>query len=80
MGALHIRGRVIGARRPYKEDGWDLDLTYICKDRIIVMGFPQSGGKSGYRNNWKDVSFFNSLNKLGCQFFRKKTQKPLHGL
>ena len=30
MSALSIRGRVIGARRPYKEDGWDLDLTYIC--------------------------------------------------
>jgi hypothetical protein len=58
MGALYIRGRVIGTRRPYKEEGWDLDLTYICKDRIIVMGFPQSGSKSGYRNNWKDVSLF----------------------
>jgi hypothetical protein len=57
MSGLKIRGRVIGARRPFKDDGWDLDLTYICKNRIIVMGFPQSGTKSGYRNNWKDVSF-----------------------
>jgi len=40
MKAVGLRGRVIGKRRPFNENGLDLDLTYICKDRIIVMGFP----------------------------------------
>ena len=58
MKAIGLRGRVIGKRRPFKEDGLDLDLSYICKDRIIVMGFPQAGVKAGYRNNWKDIRQF----------------------
>ena len=58
MKGVGLRGRIIGKRRPFKEDGLDLDLTYICKDRIIVMGFPQSGLKAGYRNNWKDIRLF----------------------
>jgi phosphatidylinositol-3,4,5-trisphosphate 3-phosphatase/dual-specificity protein phosphatase PTEN len=34
---------VSGTRRRYKEEGYDIDLSYICQDRIIVMSFPASG-------------------------------------
>jgi hypothetical protein len=37
-----------------KEDGYNLDLTYIT-ERIIGMSFPASGFESIYRNNIKSV-------------------------
>lgn len=36
----------------------DIDLTYICKNRIIVMSYPADGLASNWRNRWQDVAKF----------------------
>ena len=37
----YLQYQVSGARRRYKDDKFDLDLTYICKNRIIVCSYPE---------------------------------------
>ena len=44
-------------KRRYREDGYDLDLTYIT-DRVIAMSFPSSGWLSLYRNPIEEVAKF----------------------
>ena len=51
-----IRKKVGGARRRMITEDFDVDLTYICQDRIIVMSFPASGVKSVWRNNYQEVA------------------------
>lgn len=41
-----------------KEDGYNLDLTYVCP-RVIAMSYPASGVESVYRNPIDKV-FFNN--------------------
>jgi len=41
---------VSGPKNRFKQDGYNLDLTYITT-RIIAMSFPASGIESIYRNN-----------------------------
>ncbi len=49
-----IREIVSGPKKRYKQDGLNLDLTYITK-RIVVMSYPASGFESLYRNPIADV-------------------------
>lgn len=52
-----LRDAVSGDKYRFRENQWDLDLTYITP-RIIAMGIPGDGVSSNWRNNIKDVSNF----------------------
>ena len=55
MSFNFFRKLVSGKRNRYKEEGFDLDLTYITS-RIIAMSYPASGFECAYRNKVADVS------------------------
>ena len=52
-----IREKVGGPKNRYKEDGFNLDLTYITP-RLIAMAFPASGIEKIYRNSIDDIREF----------------------
>ncbi|GKT35393.1 hypothetical protein ADUPG1_008564 [Aduncisulcus paluster] len=52
-----LRHAVSQNKKRYKDDKFDLDLSYITS-RIIAMGFPATGGEALYRNPYKDVKDF----------------------
>lgn len=52
-----LRCKVSGKKVRYKDDSYNLDITYIT-DRIMAMSFPASGLESCYRNKIGDVAKF----------------------
>ncbi len=50
-----LRKIVSGKRNRFKDDHYNLDVTYITP-RILAMSFPASGLETMYRNNMSDVS------------------------
>jgi hypothetical protein len=55
--AVFFRRMVSGHNRRFKNDGVDLDLTYITP-RWIAMGFPSQGFQANYRNPATAVAAF----------------------
>lgn len=54
-----IRTMVSGTRRRMTDGNYNIDLTYICQDRIIVMSYPAVNTKQQfYRNDANTVSIF----------------------
>ena len=57
---LSVRLTTSENKRRYREEGYDLDLTYIT-ERVIAMSFPSSGWLALYRNPIEEVAkFFHS--------------------
>ncbi len=40
---IGIKKLVSGTRRRMEDENLNIDLTYICHNRIIVMSYPASG-------------------------------------
>ena len=52
-----LRSKVSGTRRRMMDGDYNIDLTYICQDRIIVMSYPAVNVvQQSYRNNAMEVS------------------------
>ena len=52
-----LRRVVSGKRKRYKDEEFDLDITYIT-ERVLAMSFPASGMESLYRNHINKVATF----------------------
>jgi phosphatidylinositol-3,4,5-trisphosphate 3-phosphatase/dual-specificity protein phosphatase PTEN len=52
-----LRKKVSGKRNRFKDENFNLDITYIT-DNIIAMSFPASGMESTYRNKIGKVAEF----------------------
>uniref|UniRef100_A0A1I7XRN8 Phosphatase tensin-type domain-containing protein n=1 Tax=Heterorhabditis bacteriophora TaxID=37862 RepID=A0A1I7XRN8_HETBA len=59
-----LRIMVSQNRRRYRQDGFDLDLTYIT-DRIIAMGYPADTKEALYRNSMSHIVRFLEKNHPG---------------
>ena len=69
-----LRKIVSGKRNRFKDDTYNLDITYVTK-RVLAMSFPASGMETMYRNNINDVSryflVFNLIKQI-VSFLREK--------
>ena len=53
-----IRKQVTKSRRRIITKDFNLDLTYICDNRIIVMSYPGVGIQTFWRNDSAEVKRF----------------------
>ena len=60
-----LRKIVSGKRNRFRDDTYNLDVTYITP-RIIAMSFPASGLEIMYRNNMNDVSVRREISISEC--------------
>jgi phosphatidylinositol-3,4,5-trisphosphate 3-phosphatase and dual-specificity protein phosphatase PTEN len=58
-----LRKIVSGKRNRFKDDTYNLDITYVTK-RVLGMSFPASGVETMYRNNINDVIYTKYWNRL----------------
>ena len=74
-----LRNLVSKEKRRFKDEKYDLDLTYI-NDKIIAMGFPSSGSEAAYRNDADDVyQFFEERHPVGRPFACVPSLRTLAG-
>ena len=67
-----LRKIVSGKRNRFKNDTYDLDITYIT-NRVIAMSFPATGMEQMYRNSISDVRSFRILiQDVGCKLPQRK--------
>ena len=67
-----LRKIVSGKRNRFKNDTYNLDITYIT-NRVIAMSFPATGMEQMYRNSISDVRSFRILIQyLGCKLPQRK--------
>ena len=59
-----LREIVSGPKNRYREDGYNLDLTYITP-RLIAMAYPAEGIEKLYRNSVDAVAEFLNKNHKG---------------
>eukprot|EP01080_Neovahlkampfia_damariscottae_P007444 gene7444-11767_t len=70
-----LRSMVSKKKMRFKNDGFDLDLTYIT-DKIIAMGFPSSGKEGLYRNPIEEVvKFFETYHKGHYRIYNLCSEK-----
>lgn len=58
FGSNILRKKVSGTRNRYIKDGYNIDLSYIIQNRIIVMSYPAEGVEANYRNDYRQVQKF----------------------
>ena len=63
---MGLQKLVSGTRRRMIMGEYDIDLSYICSDRVIVMSYPADGVEKFYRNDYKVVST-NHLNNFSSR-------------
>merc|ERR1712130_527169 len=52
-----VRTKVSKRKKRFQEDGFDLDMSYIS-NQVIVMGFPSENTEAMYRNPMNEVQRF----------------------
>jgi len=65
MMSVTLKQLVSKKKRRYKQDGFNLDLSYVT-DHVIAMGYPSENVESIYRNSIDEVRRFLDEKHLNC--------------
>lgn len=78
---MAARALVSKSKLRFKDDGFDLDLTYITKN-VIAMGFPSHGTEAAYRNPMTEVGLRRAgvpcVGVVGCGAQALPRLRPVH--